>query len=107
MILNKGALVEWSPMEKHTAKSGKIKDVLKGIPSRAFWRFWKRNKSALKALGVTIFAERAKAVTGEYVVRKGKSKAVARKQWEVTIWMNKHNAGILAAAGFTPCVDPF
>jgi len=102
-----GQIVEWSDPEKHVAKSGKIKDVLKGIPGAGFWRLWKCNKDALRAAGVTVYAERVKAVTGEYRTHKGKSKAVSRKAWEVTVWYNKRNISILQAAGFMPCVDPF
>lgn len=106
-ILTNTALVEWCEMEKHATKKGKIKDVLRGIPSSRFWYFWKRNKEALKKSGVTLFAERDKACTGEYRTHKGRSKEVKRKQWTVTVWMNKHNTAILKAAGFTPCADPF
>lgn len=100
-ILTGNSFVDWQGLEKHTAKSGNIKDVLKGIPSKAFWRLWKSHKAALKSIGVTLWAERSKVATGEHRTHKGKSKAVARKSWEVTIWLNKHNRPLLAEAGFT------
>ena len=102
-----GKIVDWQDTEKHLAKSGKIKDVLKGIPNQSFWSFWKLNKDDLKNAGVTIYAEREKAATGEYRTFKGKCKAVTKKQWEVTIWANKRNRAIIEDCGFQFSTDPF
>ena len=104
-ILTGNALVEWQGIDKHTAKSANVKDVLRGIPTKAFWLFYKANKDVLKALGVTLWASRQKIVTGEYKTHKGRSRAVAKKQWEVSVWLNRLNRPVLAEAGFTVYED--
>jgi len=107
-ILTGSSYVDRQGLEKHTAKSGKIKDVLKGIPSKAFWYLWKikANKEAFKKLGLTLWAERSKGATGEHKTHKGRSKAVTRKQWEITIWLNRRNRPLLAEAGYTVYESP-
>jgi hypothetical protein len=38
--------------------------------------------------------------TGETFTHKGVSRERVRKQWEVKVWLNRHNRPVLAEAGF-------
>lgn len=79
------ASCEWQELEIYVTNAGKPKDLVVGIPSRAFWRLWKRNKLRIRHLGFTVRAEDAEA-TGEYRTHKGKSYEIKRKQWQVQCW---------------------
>lgn len=87
-------------MEVHETNKGKFKDVLKGIPGQAFWRFYKANKEALRKAGLTVFGKKLASSTGEYRTFKGRRYEVKRKEWEVTLWLNKLNTQLIAQAGF-------
>lgn len=95
-----GSLVEWQGIDEHIAKSGKIKHVLKGIPTDRFWRVWKACKAELRASGVTVWAERLKVGQGEFATHKGICREKTRKQWEVSVWVNKRNHAAILAAGY-------
>lgn len=91
--------VDWQGIEEHLAKSGKVKAVLRGIPGDRFWRQWKRLKPALKDYSVTVYPV-SRTKTGEVKTHKGITREIVRKQWEVSVWLNRHNRPVLAQAGF-------
>lgn len=79
------SFVKWEALSSRETKRGKVKHVVTGIPGPMFWKRYKaatgEGKAAFKALNATL----AK-------VEKG--------QWEVVMWLNRHNAEIAAQLGF-------
>lgn len=92
-------LVEWQGAELHESKRGKLKPVAKGIPNMRFKATWRAHKASLMAAGVRLAVRDRKASSGQYVIRRGKAKEVCRNQWEVVLWLNRHNWGQAVAAG--------
>lgn len=86
--------VEWQGVEVYETRKGKEKPLLTGIPGNGFWLLWKHDKAQIKALGVTIYAEKSEG-TGVFRTVRGKSFEVKRKQWIVQAWKPE-------AFGFTP-----
>lgn len=77
--------VEWQGVEVYETRKGKEKPLLTGIPSKGFWLLWKHEKERIKALGVTIYAEKSES-TGTFRTVKGKTFEVKRKHWIVQAW---------------------
>lgn len=77
--------VDWQGVEVYQTRKGKEKPLLTGIPGKGFWLLWKHEKEQIKALGVTIYAEKVEK-TGTYKTVRGKSFEVKRKQWIVQAW---------------------
>lgn len=79
------SFVKWEALSSRETKRGKVKHVVTGIPGPMFWKRYKaatgEGKAAFKALNATL----AK---------------VAKGQWEVVMWINRHNAEIAAQLGF-------
>src|SRR5690554_6397784 len=92
-------LVEWQGAEMHESKRGKMKPVAKGIPGMRFKAAWRAHKAILMSAGVRLAIRERKASIGQYVIRRGHSKAVCRNQWEDVLWLNRHNWQAAVAAG--------
>lgn len=79
------SFVKWEALSSRETKRGKVKHVVTGIPGPMFWKRYKaatgEGKAAFKALNATL----AK---------------VDKRQWEVVMWINRHNAEIAAQLGF-------
>ena len=79
------SFVKWEALSSRETKRGKVKHVVTGIPGPMFWKRYKaatgEGKAAFKALNATL----AKLDKG---------------QWEVVMWLNRHNAEIAAQLGF-------
>ena len=84
-ILELLSFVQWQSLNTRETKRGKVKHVVTGIPGPMFWKRYKaatgEGKAAFKALNATL----AK---------------LDRGQWEVVMWLNRHNAEIAAQLGF-------
>lgn len=98
-LLFDGKSIEWTEHTFHTTKTGKQKEVLRGIPLSGFWLYYKRNKEEFKRAGLTLFAGKAEK-TGDAITRKGKSIEVKRRAWELTLWVNARNDARMRQAGF-------
>ena len=85
------SLVEWQGIEDYTTSRGKVKQTLTGIPGEKFWKFWNTQKENLKKIGLTVKMA-GKSSTGETYVRDGVRRERIKKQWEVILWINAHNA---------------
>ena len=77
--------VDWQEPEVYVTNKGKPKMRSVGIPKDTFWHLWKREKKALHAIGITIFAASAER-TGAFKTVRGKTFEIKRKQWEVSCW---------------------
>jgi hypothetical protein len=73
--------VDWQCREKAITRNGKEKDVIKGIPTEAFWGAWKFNRDKVRE---------------ELRLCNASMSRLARGQWEVILWGNKHNRDLIA-----------
>ena len=84
-------LVEWQGLEDYTTTRGKVKQTLTGIPREKFWKVWNKQKESLRRIGLTVKMA-GRSGTGETFVRDGVRRERIKKQWEVVLWLNQHNA---------------
>lgn len=79
------SFIKWEALSSRETKRGKVKHVVTGIPGPMFWKRYQaatgEGKAAFKALNATL-------------------SKVAKGQWEVVLWLNRHNAEIAAQLGF-------
>lgn len=79
------SFVKWQSLNTRETKRGKVKRVVTGIPGPMFWKRYQaatgEGKAAFKALNATL-------------------SKVAKGQWEVVMWLNRHNTEIAAQLGF-------
>jgi hypothetical protein len=82
--------IDWQAADTYTTNRGKDKEIITGIPTDPFWKLWKREKDAIKQLGVTLKCERTP--TGKTKTHKGICREVVVKRWEVILWVRPTNA---------------
>lgn len=66
--------IEWTSGALRETRRGKVKSVVTGIPSAAFFHAYKTRpqfKAAVRALGITLHR-------------------IAKNQWEAIAWINRH-----------------
>jgi hypothetical protein len=99
------ALVEWQGRQDYTTTRGKTKQILTGIPRDKFWKVWNASKDSLKRLGLTVKMA-GKSGTGETYIRDGVNRERIKKQWEILLWINPHNAHLAESLDCGPS-NPF
>jgi len=77
--------VQWQGIAEHTTQRGRVKPVLTGIPGPLFWHHWKHHTEL-----------REKMRTAGIGLQK-----LAKSQWQVVIWINRHNRNLVETLGFT------
>lgn len=98
-------IVEWQGVREHLAKSGKLKLLLSGTPTDAFWRIHNRAKADGSKVGwiregISLFCLSRRKGTGEYRTFRGCQVEIKRSEWEVQVWINRWNRPFLAEKGF-------
>tara|TARA_R110000868_G_scaffold184591_1_gene426217 strand:+ start:787 stop:1116 length:330 start_codon:yes stop_codon:yes gene_type:complete len=78
--------VQWVGVSEHVTKRDRTKLVLTGIPGELFWRRFKNDgagqfRALMAECGVTV-------------------RRLAKAQWEVVLWINRHNQGAVEQIGF-------
>lgn len=77
--------MQWQAIVEHTTQRGRVKPVLTGIPGPLFWHHWKHRAAFREQL--------RQAFIGVQRLAKG--------QWQVVIWINRHNQTLVESLGFT------
>jgi hypothetical protein len=67
--------INWLHAGTVTTNRGKLKAVVTGEPSKAFWRHWQAMRKPLGELGITV-------------------KRLDKGQFEAVLWLNRHNVGL-------------
>jgi hypothetical protein len=98
------ACEDWQ-VETRTTKRGKVRLVAAAIPTKRFWDRFKHHKAeplfrlAWQDLAATVFPLEKRKPTGEYVTVRGVKREIRRSQWELSLYVNRHNRPALEAAG--------
>jgi hypothetical protein len=94
-----GGLIDWQGVEMVTTKRGRIKPVLRGIPTDSFWRAWKHGKSEFRAIPGFTLSYEVESVSAARETKTGmvssaggyKQGTKLKKFWTCDIWINKAN----------------